>query len=54
MAKRRTHRTPWAALAGALLARPAAASARVSGDKADPAGGAAIGEVLIASGMAAW
>ncbi len=45
------HRTVWAGALGALLAWPAAASAQ-AGEKADPAGGAAIGEVVLATGMA--
>ena len=51
MAKRMQHRTLWAGPACALLAWPATASAQ-SGEKADPAGGAAIGEVVLATGMA--
>jgi hypothetical protein len=42
-----------AAAAAALGAAPAAASAQVSGNEADPAGGAAIGEVIIATSAAA-
>jgi hypothetical protein len=42
----------WTATA-AGLALPASALAQVSGDKADPAGGAAIGEVILATAMAA-
>jgi hypothetical protein len=53
VSKRIVHRSSWGALAAALLAWPATASAQVSGDKADPAGGAAIGEVIIATGLAA-
>jgi hypothetical protein len=49
----RTHRTLWAVLGAALLTWPATAAAQTEGNKSDPAGGAAIGEVLIASGMAA-
>src|SRR4051795_5671838 len=53
-----THRSPWAWLLGALpaavvLAWPAAASAQVSGNQSNPAGGAAIGEVILATSMAA-
>src|ERR1044071_770912 len=51
------HRTPWAWLLGvlpavAILAWPAAASAQVSGNQSNPAGGAAIGEVILATAMA--
>src|ERR1044071_7859475 len=51
------HRTPWAWLLGvlpavAILTLPAAASAQVSGNQSNPAGGAAIGEVILATAMA--
>src|SRR3954471_16601753 len=36
----------------AVLALPAAASAQVSGNQSNPAGGAAIGEVILATGIA--
>jgi hypothetical protein len=57
VAQRKTHRSPWAWLLGTLpaatvLAWPAAASAQVSGNQSNPAGGAAIGEVILATGMA--
>jgi hypothetical protein len=45
------HRGMWAGIAGALLAWPANAFAQ-AGEKADPAGGAAVGEVLLATAMA--
>src|SRR4051812_25350220 len=52
------HRTPWAWLLGMLpatlvLAWPGAAFAQAGDPQSNPAGGAAIGEVILASGMAA-
>jgi hypothetical protein len=57
VAQRKTHRSPWTWLLGtlpaaAVLAWPAAASAQVSGNQSNPAGGAAIGEVILATAMA--
>ena len=57
MLQRKTLQSPWAWLAGlvpaaAVLAWPAAAPAQVSGNQSKPAGGAAIGEVVLATGMA--
>jgi hypothetical protein len=57
VAQRKMHRTPWAWLLGvlpafAILTLPAAASAQVSGNQSNPAGGAAIGEVILATAMA--
>ena len=57
MSQRKTIRPPWAWLAGVLpagaaLALPAAASAQGAGNQSNPAGGAAIGEVILATGMA--
>src|SRR3954453_22918015 len=57
VAQRKPHRSPSAWLLGtlpaaAVLAWPAAASAQVSGNQSNPAGGAALGEVILATGMA--
>ena len=57
MAQRKTHRSPWAWLIGSLpaaaaLAWPGAASAQAGGADSNPAGGAALGEVILATGMA--